>query len=504
MRVEVRVDLALVPDVVARRDHVDAGGEERLGRRGASGPSRRRRSRRWPSRSRCRAPSRRPGRSCSTATRPGLPIMSPIIRTRQAPAGPRRVAVGRVAGSCPPDRLVVRSLDGTIPEPATTAAGGEARITDTAGGGRWRPRSSGGTDRDGVPLAATLPLPPGVSRGGPDDHGVRGRIDLRAPGAIADSCPARSHRRTPCRRPGRISRKRDRRDHRVRLRVDPRRRFRSPWFRTQTLPAPIAEPGVTARRDPGRPSFRSVGSRRNTASSSDASHSRRGPPEAPPGLRGASHVAATLFVFGSTRIIARRVAHGDPHCALAGRDRATPRLGSSRQAIVASTRPVIGSIRSRCDAHAPAHTESNATSIAMQMSPAARPVCCLPVGRSNVPDPRQSRPAAQREPTAIESQSGWPISVIAVTPVILERLDCRQRDRRARAHRGGRRSAGRGAGRRARGGASTAGRDGRRRTGRSRCAGRRRLPEQAATRTATPASRRDVATSRTRPRASRG
>ncbi len=49
--------------------------------------------------------SRRAGRRPSTATRPGLPIMSPIIRTRQAPGGrgalpfvglPRRVrpAVG--------------------------------------------------------------------------------------------------------------------------------------------------------------------------------------------------------------------------------------------------------------------------------------------------------------------------------------------------------------------------------------------------------------------------
>src|SRR4051794_935301 len=51
--------------------------------------------------------SRSPGSSCSTATRPGLPIRSPIIRTRQAPGGrgllpfatfPRRV---RPMASCP-------------------------------------------------------------------------------------------------------------------------------------------------------------------------------------------------------------------------------------------------------------------------------------------------------------------------------------------------------------------------------------------------------------------
>ena len=83
----------LVPDVVARRDHVDTRGEQGVG-------GRRRES---------HAAGHvlavggdevdppllaQPGqRSARSRARPGLPIRSPIIRTRQAPAGPRRVAV---------------------------------------------------------------------------------------------------------------------------------------------------------------------------------------------------------------------------------------------------------------------------------------------------------------------------------------------------------------------------------------------------------------------------
>ena len=60
---EVRVDLALVPDVVARRDDVDARKRASSRRSRGSDPSRRRRSRRWRSRSRCRAPRGAPGSS---------------------------------------------------------------------------------------------------------------------------------------------------------------------------------------------------------------------------------------------------------------------------------------------------------------------------------------------------------------------------------------------------------------------------------------------------------
>ena len=41
--------------------------------------------------------SRIPGSACSIATRPGLPMMSPIIRIRRGAVRARRVAVGRVA-----------------------------------------------------------------------------------------------------------------------------------------------------------------------------------------------------------------------------------------------------------------------------------------------------------------------------------------------------------------------------------------------------------------------
>src|SRR5690349_6319229 len=46
--------------------------------------------------------SRRPGRTCSTATRPGLPIMSPIIRTRTAPGGRGALPFGGLPGRVRP------------------------------------------------------------------------------------------------------------------------------------------------------------------------------------------------------------------------------------------------------------------------------------------------------------------------------------------------------------------------------------------------------------------
>ena len=84
-RLEERIDLALVPDVVAARDDVDARRQHRVGGR----------------RREAHAAGHvlavgghevdaarlaQAGQDCSTATRPGLPIRSPIIRTRQAPA----------------------------------------------------------------------------------------------------------------------------------------------------------------------------------------------------------------------------------------------------------------------------------------------------------------------------------------------------------------------------------------------------------------------------------
>src|SRR5438445_9818125 len=65
--------------------------------------------------------ARRPGSSCSTARRPGLPMTSPIIRTRSAPAGravslfgglpgpaltPSRSAAPRPCPADPPPRLL--------------------------------------------------------------------------------------------------------------------------------------------------------------------------------------------------------------------------------------------------------------------------------------------------------------------------------------------------------------------------------------------------------------
>ncbi len=87
--VELGDDLALVPDVVAAGDHVDARIEQRPWRSTWSTPCRRPRSRRWPSRSRCR--DHRAGRAArvSSATRPGLPMRSPIIRARRTPAPAR-------------------------------------------------------------------------------------------------------------------------------------------------------------------------------------------------------------------------------------------------------------------------------------------------------------------------------------------------------------------------------------------------------------------------------
>ena len=101
--VEDRVDLALVPDVVAGRDHVDARGEDRIGRRAVRPIPPATFSPLAVTKSMPRA-FRSSGSRPSTAWRPGLPIMSPIIRTRQAPRRPRRVAVRRVAEPGPPDR----------------------------------------------------------------------------------------------------------------------------------------------------------------------------------------------------------------------------------------------------------------------------------------------------------------------------------------------------------------------------------------------------------------
>ena len=56
-----REDLAAAIDVVAQRDAVDAGGDQLVVDRRASGPSRRRRSRRW----------RRPGRALRSIRSPG-------------------------------------------------------------------------------------------------------------------------------------------------------------------------------------------------------------------------------------------------------------------------------------------------------------------------------------------------------------------------------------------------------------------------------------------------
>ena len=218
--VEVVVDLALVPDVVARRDHVHAAREQRVGRRDASGPCRRRGSRRWRSTKSMPRSSRRPGRIASTASRPGL--ADDVADHQHAAGAPRarqrgrwRVAEANAAGdvAARPDGsgwfiAFIAAVDVPI------NAGPATPLSPSQSGGRASEASS--REESAMPAAisafidASSMLAPGMSRAlAVESVASRARahsnrlVQVRVPddGAVATRCRASPERPSRTRRP---------------------------------------------------------------------------------------------------------------------------------------------------------------------------------------------------------------------------------------------------------------------------------------------------------------